>query len=518
MARVSTSEQAENGYSIPTQLEACRRYANKHGFEVAEEVTDDCSGAIPVADRPGGARVYELLKAGQVDAVIQYTIDRTARDKRQFPLEYFVFLSDIHDAGAELHFVDTGKSDGGIVDMFKAWKAADERRDIRERTMRGREAKAKSGLVVSPSLAPFGYSYHEGEITPNEDAPIVEAIYSWYVHGDEDTPPLSINGIAKRLTQMGVTTPGSKKGYKPRAGSKPHWNTKTVYDILSNETYIGTWKWGQCRRRDGVLDTNPHEAVISVSVPGIVSREMWEAAQERREYNKRMSRRNTRRKYLLRGMVRCECGYVMIGHNGGGRLYYRCNGQYILRFGERPTHPNKYIRCELLDAIVWDYVLDLTTNPETFRNLLLEAQRQELNALQPKRERLAMVKGLISQAESEAGKFAQALKNASGGIVGETLQNQIHDLNTRHATLCAERDTLTAEIEAGVLSDAQITEMLATFNQDVITGLRNATFGDKRRALEDLRVQVYVKDGQARVTCRIPVPDGVFALTHSRMG
>ena len=54
-------------------------------------------------------------------------------------------------------------------------------------------------------------------------------------------------------------------------------------------------------------------------------------------------------------------------------------------------------------------------------------------------------------------------------------------INERHAALCAERDTLKAEIEADALTDEQIAAMLAMFNQDAITGLKNATFDEKRR-------------------------------------
>jgi hypothetical protein len=102
-------------------------------------------------------------------------------------------------------------------------------------------------------------------------------------------------------------------------------------------------------------------------------------------------------------------------------------------------------------------------------------------------------------------------------VVGGILKKQIDDVNTRHAALCAERDALIAEIEAGALSDEQIAAMLATFSEDVITGLQNATFEDKRRALEDLQVKVFIEGEQARVTCRVPVPDGELALTPSSL-
>jgi site-specific DNA recombinase len=65
-ARVSTDIQAEMGYSLPTQLEACRKYAQANGFTVAAELADDCSGSIPVAERPQGRRLYELVDSGQL--------------------------------------------------------------------------------------------------------------------------------------------------------------------------------------------------------------------------------------------------------------------------------------------------------------------------------------------------------------------------------------------------------------------------------------------------------------------
>lgn len=515
MGRVSTDEQAEKGYSLPSQLEACRKYAEEHGFGVVAEITDDCSGAIPVAERPGGAKVYDMLRKGQADIVIQYTIDRAARDKREYPIEFLVFLRDVEDLGAELHFVDTGKSDGGILDLSRAWQAAEERRKIRERTMRGRDTKARNGLVVSATTTPYGYDFNEGQITPNEQAQIVRGIFTWYAYGDENGKKLSINGIAKKLTRMRVTTPGELKhqGWNRKRGPGV-WNTGTIYDILSNPTYCGQWRWGITRYYNGIVDTSPTKDATTVSVPAIIDFELWQAAQERREYNKRMSKRNVRKNYLLRGRVRC-CGYSMVGNCAHGRMSCRCNREKVKRFKQDKRRCGRYIRCDVLDPIVWNYVLDIATDPESFRQLLVEAQQQELDALQPKRERLMVVKGLISQAEADAAKFALALANAPQGIVGDTLKKQIDDVNTRHAASCGERDTLIAEIEAGALTDAQIAVMLTTFSEDVITGLRNATFEDKRRALEDLQVQVFIEDENARVTCRIPVPDGVFALTPS---
>jgi len=512
MARVSTDEQAEKGYSLPTQLEACRNYADLHGFTVVSEFTDDISGIMPIAERPGGGQVQAMINTKQTDAVIVYCVDRLARDTVEVLVTARAWLR----AGIELHFCDIGKvkSENDILLVIRGWVGGEEREKIRERTTRGKDAKAKDGLVVSSGATPYGYDYKEGHITPNEQAEIVRMIYTWYVHGDDDGDRLSINGIARRLTKMGITTPGELKHQDWNRKCGPGvWNTATIHKMLSNPAYCGQWQYGVTRKRNGTVRVSPTEEVITVSVPPIVDRASWQAAQERRAYNKRMSKRNAKRKYLLRGRVRC-CGYTMVGNCTRGRMMYRCNGDHVKRF-EQGERCGKFVWCGVLDPIVWGYVLDVATDPTRFRQLLIEAQQRELDALQPKRERLTMVEGLITQAETEATKLAHALADSPHGVVGGILKKQIDDVNTRHAALCGERDTLIAEIEAGALSDEQIAAMLATFSEDVIVGLQNATFQDKRRALEDLQVKVFIEGEQARVTCRVPVPDGVFALTPS---
>jgi site-specific DNA recombinase len=511
-ARVSTDDQAERGYSLPSQLEACRKYANVHGFTVVGEYQDDISGVTPIAERPGGRQVQAMVDSKAADAVIVYQVDRLSRDTIELLITARAWLR----AGVELHFCDIGKvkSENDILLVIKGWVGGEEREKIRERTKRGKDEKARNGLVVSPSVTPFGYDYSEGRITPNkQQADIVRMIYTWYVHGDDDGDKLSVNGIAGRLTRMRVTTPGEiKRQTWNRKRGAGVWNTGTIYDILSNPTYCGQWQWGITRSHNGIVNTSPIQAVVTVEVPPIISPSLWQAAQEQREYNKQMSKRNTKRNYLLRGRVRC-CGFSMVGTCNRGTNTYRCNGRKAKRFERDKDGCGRYIRCAVLDPIVWGHVLDVATDPKRFRELLLQAQRQELDALRPKRERLAAAQGLIAQAETEAVKFAHALVDTSG-VVSDILKKQIDDVNKRHAALCAERDTLTAEIEAGALSDEQIEVMLTTFNEDVITGLQNATFEDKQKALEDLQVQVFIEGDTARVTCRIPVPDGVFALTR----
>ena len=76
-ARVSTEDQAENGYSLQSQMEACQKYAAEHGFEIAGIFQDDCSGTK--LDRPQFTAARRALTDHTAEALIVYSSDRLTR-------------------------------------------------------------------------------------------------------------------------------------------------------------------------------------------------------------------------------------------------------------------------------------------------------------------------------------------------------------------------------------------------------------------------------------------------------
>jgi len=502
MGRVSTTDQAEKGYSLPSQMAACREYAERQGFVVVAEITDDCSGAIPVKDRPGGSKVYRMLDNGEVDVVVQHTIDRTARDKREYPIEFLLFLRYVQDAGAELHFVDTGKADGGIVNLFRAWQAADERRKIRERSMRGKRAKARSGRVVG-GRPPYGYRHvrdSDGKIVTfepvEEEAKIVLLIYQWYVYGDETGKPLAGAAIARRLSEMRVPTPGEVRPGYNRTREPGMWRPGKVLKIISHEVYAGVWHYGV--RIGPTRNTRPPEEHIAVSVPAIIDRELWTAAQERRGRNKRMARRNGKRNYLLRGLIKCGCGCSMCGEFFSNHRYYTCSWRQNHHAGiEERTCFARSVRADAIEPDIWEGLVSIFADTARLEELLRIAQQEELEAFNPKREELAAVEAMIIDAEREAGEIGQALKKASG-IVGKALEQDMQNVNQRYDALCKRQRKLTAELSATTLTEAAIQDAIR-FAEDVRVGIENADYETKRYNLETLKIQVTVQDGRYHV-------------------
>ena len=509
--RVSTDPQ-DKGYSPDTQLDACRRYAERLGFSVTAELQDTYSGATAVAERPKGKALVAMLKGREADAVVVYCVDRLSRDI----VDLLASVRDWIRAGIEVHSCDIGRiqSELDIVLVIKGWQGSDERHKIRERTSRGRFGKAKAGKVVGQGKPPYGYAYVYETIAGSPkivglaivraEEKIVRLIYRWYVHGAENHTPMPVIAIARRLSQMKIPTPDKRKGARRR--SPCMWDDGTINNILQNETYAGVSRYGKLIGPNGKSGKRPIEETVPVSVPAIVDRDVWNAAQERREYNKRMSRRNCKRTYLLRGLCKCgACGSAFTGvTNNSQNSYYHCCQRSNRFLGLEPICRAKYVRAHVLETKVWDYILDLWSDKKRFERILRNAQKAELDSLQPKRERLDSVLGLIADCEREAEDTARAMKRVKEGIVWEKLDREAEEIRQRHKELTKERDELLLALESRQLTDERINEALQQ-REDVVVGLQQPTFEGKRRMLEFLQVQVTVKDMKAWIQSIAPI-------------
>lgn len=529
-ARVSTDEQAEKGYSLQSQLSALHVYAFEHGFDVIAEFLDDFTGTVPLELRPEGKKAFQTLKNGQADVLIVYTMDRLVRppedgDEWDTP----VLIRGLAKLGKVIHTVNRGKlaTDFAslLLAMLDAKAAGEERRKIIERTSRGKNTKAKSGKVVGCGHAPYGYKFASSrpdhpvdslEINETE-AKIVRLIFDWYVFGDGWGGPIGAIAIANKLTEMRVPTPNKRKA-KYKFSSAGVWNVSQISKMLTNKLYIGEWKYGVrigTNGRDGIRPESEH---IVINVPRIISDRTFRIAQQQRDYNARMSSRNTQRVYLLRGMIHCGCGASFVGLDRKDRGYYeyRCaspSKRSVIGSDER-CHES-LVRGPVIEELVWKYVLELVTNPETLRERLLEAQKAVLESLSTHNGSLDALEGLIEETEREANEIAAAMPRTHG-IVSSKLQEQADKISERHAALCSRRAKIEAEMSEALagITDKNITDIVE-FSRLVQKGLSNPTDLEKRRWLEYLGIEVQIENHHAVVKCSFPVEPGEFDLISS---
>jgi site-specific DNA recombinase len=499
--RVSTDDQADKGYSLPSQVDECRKYAELNGFTVVAELSDDYTGMK--LNRPGLDQLRGLIDRREVDAVIVYSSDRLTRKLAH----KLILREEWQRAGIELHFVRRGKSEdtpeGRLMDSIEGTFDEYWRDKIVEASRRGMHKKAKGNKVVGIGPAPYGYKYSEGSfIVIEEEAEVIRLIYALYTKGDGDGNPSTIYQITKKLSSLGILTPGERKhAARPRKRQSCAWSGEVISKILKNETYAGTWHFGKSLGACGRDGKRPIEKQIPVTVPAIITRVLWNATQERNKANKHLSKRNCKHNYLLRGMVFCGCGHAMVANTRvWGATYYRCTATVRYIPGVEPKScSEKSARGEILDYLVWNDIYELMTDPAKFGQLLQESKRHQQDILKPKRDELETVNALIARKEEEALKCARALKDSPGGAVEQALRRDADRINQEFKGLNQRREELLGALDTQVLTDQDI-EAAMEYRNDVIAGIENPTFEDKRRVLELLRVRVDIKDHIARVS------------------
>lgn len=323
-ARVSTEKQVEK-YGIPSQIEDLKkRCLEKSGTPVLDGdkdafIDDGYSGAE--LDRPALNRLRQAVKEGRVDVVLAYDPDRLSRKL----YHQMILAEEFEKQGVKLEFItqDMGTSpEDRMFFNMRGLVAEYEREKIRERTMRGSREKARQGKVVNTGVAPFGFCYNKEKATLEEDSEKAQTLrLIFYTFANEN---LSLQRLAERLNRLHIPT--------PKGGDR--WRASTLGSMLRNEVYIGRMhqfkqyrvepklrRQPSTRNKKTSQVIRPREEWITVKVSSLVPNELFEAVQKKLEKNAELSKRNTKREYLLSGLLYCsQCGGRMGGHTIHGSL------------------------------------------------------------------------------------------------------------------------------------------------------------------------------------------------------
>jgi site-specific DNA recombinase len=192
-------------------------------------------------------------------------------------------------------------------------------------------------------------------------------------------------------------------------------------------------------------------------VPALVTKETFELAQERLEFNKKLSPRHTLEPSVLQGLLVCaQCGYALCRMNcpssAGGRLrYYRCSG---LDRPQGKVCQARPVRLEQLDELVWGQVWQLLNQPELIRSEI-ERRLQEHQQSSPVEQRREQVTKEIVRLEQQTNKLLDAYQE--GLMEMGELRQRMPELKKRQQTLKKELESLALQaIEHGRLVEMNI--------------------------------------------------------------
>ena len=364
--RLSRDEDEELN-SLNNQRKIIYNFAVSNGHEVVGESFDDNVSGMHF-NREGIDKIYEVVEAGKIEAIIVKDLSRLGRHRTQTAL--FIDYLREHDVRvlSATENIDTFNENDDLIIGFKGLVNDFYARDGSRRVRTGYRQKQKEGIVTIP---PFGYFKDKNTkkvVVVEEAAETVRLIFSAYVGGS------GMKAIARTLNEQRRKTPAlmqaellNKRLPNTQDGilKKYLWDATMVARILRDESYIGTLichksernKINKTFRFTDADEQFRHENYL----PMIVTREIWEQAQallaERKEKNVRAGTNRGILRYG--GLLRCkDCGRTFIGKRiklkSGERVVYVCDTYH--RYGKEHCSSHM-VDEETLDRLIGAEIL-----------------------------------------------------------------------------------------------------------------------------------------------------------------
>lgn len=364
--RLSRDEDEELN-SLNNQRKIIYNFAVSNGHEVVGESFDDNVSGMHF-NREGIDKIYEVVEAGKIEAIIVKDLSRLGRHRTQTAL--FIDYLREHDVRvlSATENIDTFNENDDLIIGFKGLVNDFYARDGSRRVRTGYRQKQKEGIVTIP---PFGYFKDKNTkkvVVVEEAAETVRLIFSVYVGGS------GMKAIAHTLNEQMRKTPAlmqmellNKSLPNTQDGilKKYLWDATMVARILRDESYIGTLICHKSERNKinkTFRFTDPEERFRHENyLPMIVTREIWEQAQallaERKEKNVRAGTNRGILRYS--GLLRCkDCGRTFIGKRiklkSGERVVYVCDTYH--RYGKEHCSSHM-VDEETLDRLIGAEIL-----------------------------------------------------------------------------------------------------------------------------------------------------------------
>ena len=507
--RVSTKEQ-EKQKTSEIQLERITEEAQRKGCSLLDTYIDEgYSGEL--MERPRLDRLLTEIKEKDIEVVFITDPDRLARDY----ILGEVLREEIQKRGATVIFLSLppAKSAEEEFSHRVVGAAADlDRKKIKLRTRLGKLLKARRGFIVG-GKAPYGYRYiprtrkRPGYYrVVEEEAAWLRQIFRWFVFEG-----LSPEKIAGRLTKLGV----------PTQLGNPVWKKSTVHRILHNETYVGLAHYNKLRAvqpkdpqktkhyrrfKNTSRETRPKEEWIPVKVPRIIDEETWERVQTRFEENARLSSRNTRHPYLLRGKAFCGlCGLPYYGGICRSYPFYQCSNRH--RLSPLPkTCPAKSVKGPLLDSLVWETISRVLSHPDIIISQLKEVAEDQGDAVDWKSKELETVKGRLEQLESAQSRLTHLYLFHKEAMSEKEYLDKVEEIQARKRSFEEEQKHLESHLRKSVDLKA-LRQDINYIYYEALAKMDALDFEKKRRLVELLVDKVIITGDKLRIEGIIPPLD-----------
>ena len=297
--RVSTFDQAREGFSLGEQEERLKEFCNFKRYNIYK-VYQDAGISAKNDKRPAYQEMIEDVKKGNINVIVALKLDRLTRSV--YDIEKLMkFVNDYEcDVDCMADESNTTTSNGRMVMRIMTSVSQNEIEKCSERTKFGMAGAIKNGHI--PNRTGLGFKRENKKLVPDPlTKDIIVRIFDLYLEGKSHQAIANIYNKEKVL-------------------GKTNWYDSTIQKILSNELYKGDYVNGKRTK---------HPTYYENVIEPIVSKEKWESCQYQKLRNARHYERTAT--YLFTNKLKCsKCGNFLGGHattktNGKKYYYYKCN-------------------------------------------------------------------------------------------------------------------------------------------------------------------------------------------------
>ena len=408
-------------YSIEAQDARLDAYiGSQPGWRLVARFPDDASGAT--TERDGLQRALAAARAGLIDVLLVYRVDRFSRNLR----DMVMLLDELDSAGVVFRSAtepfDTSTPMGRMLVQMLGMFAQFERDTIIDRVIAGMERKHAKGKWKG-GKRPFGYQVDKTThtlIVDEHEAVIVRLIFDLYTKDR-----LGSRAIAKVLND---------RGHRTSSGGK--WSGYQVIRALNNRVYLGELTF----RETTVTDT--HAPIIDLTV--------WEQAQAILDARgeSHAHRAASGSDYVLTGRLRCpKCGKAMIGTRATGRnrtyRYYTC---WNLARYDASKCDFRRLNADAVDAAVLDALAGFyRTRHDLIADAITHEQTQHRAAHADRHAELATVDNEMTKTGVAIDRYLTAFER--GTMDEELVADRLTELRAKTKQLRVRRDELALALD-----------------------------------------------------------------------
>ena len=307
--RVSTEDQAREGFSLGEQKEKLLQLCAFKGYEVFKIYEDAGISAKDMEHRPAFQEMLSDMKKGKINYIVAYKLDRVTRSVRD--LEELISVLEQYNCFlvCDRDDVNTSTANGRFFVRMLTVLSQLEIEIVSERTKFGLNGAIKSGHL--PGVLPLGYKKDGNKKTIIDETTksVIERIFRMYLEGK------SYQQISNIFNEEELLHP-------------KRWKDTTIQKIIDNKIYMGDYEQYKRIAKNKQIEPITYMNVVEP----IISRAIWEECQHQKEKNQRTYTRD--RVYLFFQKLECpSCHRIMKCKGSGGKkrkyMYYTCEKCHI---------------------------------------------------------------------------------------------------------------------------------------------------------------------------------------------